>query len=81
MQAFVDPGEDGGADLGIASGGGGTMEHFLEAFTAGKADAVLAASVFHFGTFTVPDLKHYLRSHGVSVRLPSTNPPQQPAAS
>lgn len=53
----------------IASGGAGTMEHFYEVLTEGKADAVLAASVFHFGQFTVGEVKAYLREKGVDVRL------------
>lgn len=53
----------------IASGGGGTIEHFYQALTAGKADAVLAASVFHFGQMTVPGLKRALHRKGVPVRL------------
>lgn len=53
----------------IASGGAGKMEHFYDVFTEGKADAVLAASVFHYGTFTVRQVKEYLRSRGVEVRL------------
>ena len=53
----------------IASGGAGERCHFLEAFTLGKADAALAASVFHFGEITIPELKRYLRSEGVDVRL------------
>ena len=52
----------------IASGGAGTVEHMYDALTEGGADAVLAASVFHFGTITIPDLKHYLDSRGVPVR-------------
>ena len=52
----------------IASGGAGTPEHFYDALTEGGADAVLAASVFHFGTITIPDLKQYLESRGVPVR-------------
>ncbi len=52
----------------IASGGAGTMEHFLEAFTEGKADAALAASVFHFGEIAIPELKRYLKARGVPVR-------------
>jgi cyclase len=52
----------------IASGGAGNMEHFRDAFTLGKADAALAASVFHFGEIKIPDLKNYLRSEGVIVR-------------
>lgn len=53
----------------IASGGAGTMKHFRDAFVEGKADAALAASVFHFGEIAIPDLKHYLRKEGVNVRL------------
>jgi imidazole glycerol-phosphate synthase subunit HisF len=53
----------------IASGGAGEMEHFYEVLTAGKADAVLAASVFHYGQFTVRQVKEYLRSRGLEVRL------------
>ncbi len=54
----------------IASGGGGTIDHFHEAFTAGKADAVLAASVFHYGTYTVSDVKRDLQRRGLPMRLP-----------
>lgn len=53
----------------IASGGAGTKEHFYEALTKGKADAVLAASLFHFKELEITDLKQYLRERGVSVRL------------
>jgi cyclase len=53
----------------IASGGAGTMEHFLSAFREGKADAVLAASLFHFKEIEIKDLKQYLRDNGESVRL------------
>jgi cyclase len=53
----------------IASGGAGALEHFRDAFTAGQADAVLAASLFHFGTLTVGQVKDYLRAQGISVRL------------
>lgn len=52
----------------IASGGAGNMEHFRDAFTIGKADAALAASVFHFGEIKIPDLKSYLCDNGISVR-------------
>jgi imidazole glycerol-phosphate synthase subunit HisF len=52
----------------IASGGAGTMEHYAEVFTKGKADAGLAASIFHFKEITVPDLKNYLRDKGIAVR-------------
>ncbi|HPD25263.1 MAG TPA: imidazole glycerol phosphate synthase subunit HisF [Candidatus Marinimicrobia bacterium] len=53
----------------IASGGAGTMEHFWEVFEIGKADAALAASVFHFGEIPIPELKKYLKSNGIEVRL------------
>ncbi len=53
----------------IASGGAGTMEHFYEAFTQGKADAALAASVFHFQEIEIMDLKKYLKEKGISVRI------------
>jgi cyclase len=53
----------------VASGGVGTLEHFYEGFTAGKADACLAASIFHYGEFTVRDVKEYLRERGIPVRL------------
>lgn len=53
----------------IASGGAGSMEHFLDAFRIGKADAVLAASLFHFKEIEICDLKKYLRENGESVRL------------
>jgi len=52
----------------IASGGAGTFEHFAQVFTRGRADAALAASVFHFREHTVADLKAYLRTHGIPVR-------------
>lgn len=53
----------------IASGGAGEMSHFRDAFTEGKADAALAASVFHFGEIAIPELKHYLQAEGISVRI------------
>ena len=53
----------------IASGGAGNMEHFYEALTKGKADAALAASLFHYKEMTIRDVKQYLRNRGVSVRL------------
>lgn len=53
----------------IASGGAGKMEHFRDAFTLGKADAALAASVFHFGEIPIMKLKEYLHKEGISVRL------------
>ena len=53
----------------IASGGAGTLEHLAEAVTKGKADAVLAASIFHFGEFTIREVKEYMREQGIEVRL------------
>jgi cyclase len=53
----------------IASGGAGRMEHFYEGIVEGKADAVLAASVFHFREISIPELKEFLRERGVPVRL------------
>ena len=53
----------------IASGGAGKLEHLSQVLTEGKADAVLAASIFHFGTYTIPQAKQFLRSRGIPVRL------------
>ncbi len=53
----------------IASGGVGTLEHFAEGVIEGEADAVLAASVFHFGTFSIRQVKEYMASQGIPVRL------------
>lgn len=53
----------------IASGGAGTFDHFVEVFTQGKADAALAASIFHYAEHAVSDLKNHLHRHGVPVRL------------
>mgnify|MGYP000314447920 FL=1 len=52
----------------IASGGAGTLEHFHEAFTKGKADAVLAASLFHYKELEIGQVKNYLAEKGISVR-------------
>jgi imidazole glycerol-phosphate synthase subunit HisF len=52
----------------IASGGGGLKEHFTDVFTQGKADAALAASIFHFKEISIPDLKGYLQQHKIPVR-------------
>jgi imidazole glycerol-phosphate synthase subunit HisF len=52
----------------IASGGAGTLEHFFEALTEGCADAALAASLFHFGTYTIGEVKDALAERGVEVR-------------
>ena len=53
----------------IASGGAGTMEHFYDTFTEGKADAGLAASIFHFKEIEIPKLKNYLKNKGISIRI------------
>ncbi len=53
----------------IASGGGGTMEHFVAVFEDGRADAALAASIFHFKEIAIPELKHYLNQQGIVVRI------------
>jgi cyclase len=53
----------------IASGGVGGPEHLLEGLTVGKADAVLAASIFHYGEYTIAECKHFLSLHQVRVRL------------
>jgi|TARA_B100001971_G_scaffold29892_1_gene24261 cyclase len=58
----------------IASGGAGELEHLYQALDQGKADAVLAASIFHFGTFTIDQAKEYLKGKGVPVR-PKYQPP------
>ena len=52
----------------IASGGAGRMEHFYDAYTVGKADALMAASLFHFKEITIPELKEYLAGRGIPVR-------------
>ena len=53
----------------IASGGAGNKEHFYEALTEGRADAALAASLFHYKELEISEVKEYLRDRGVSVRL------------
>jgi len=52
----------------IASGGAGNMDHFVDVFTEGKADAGLAASIFHYKEIAIPDLKSYLKSEGIFIR-------------
>ena len=52
----------------IASGGAGELSHFKDVFTEGKADAALAASVFHFGEISIPNLKSYLKKEGINIR-------------
>jgi cyclase len=53
----------------IASGGAGTLEHLLQAVTTGQADAALAASIFHFGTYTILQAKRFMAEHGVPMRM------------
>jgi cyclase len=53
----------------IASGGGGTMQHFVDVLEDGEADAALAASIFHFKEISIPELKGYLQTQGVAVRI------------
>lgn len=53
----------------IASGGAGSMEHFVDVFKFGKANAALAASIFHYGEITIPNLKKYLKEKGIAVRI------------
>ena len=53
----------------IASGGAGAKEHFRDTFLEGHSDAALAASVFHFGEIKIPELKSYLKSEGITVRI------------
>lgn len=53
----------------IASGGAGNMAHFKDVFETGKADAALAASIFHFHEIAIPDLKNYLANEGIPMRL------------
>ena len=53
----------------IASGGAGTMAHFCEALTTGKADAALAATLFHYNEIRIGDLKRYLAEQGVPIRM------------
>ena len=53
----------------IASSGAGTPEHLLEALTTGKADAALAASIFHYETYSIREIKEFLAKNGVSIRI------------
>jgi cyclase len=57
----------------VASGGAGSLEHLYQALTQGGADAALAASIFHLGTYTIPQAKRFLAERGVPVRLPSAS--------
>ena len=58
----------------IASGGAGEPSHLIEALREGRADAVLCASIFHYGTFSVDEAKEAIESSGVPVRRPATDP-------
>ena len=53
----------------IASGGAGNLDHLLEALILGKSDAVLAASIFHFGKYSIREAKNFLKEKGISIRL------------
>ena len=53
----------------IASGGGGNTQHFMDTFTHGKADAALAASIFHFGEVSIPSLKKELKNQQIAIRI------------
>jgi cyclase len=53
----------------IASGGAGHPQHFVDAVVQGRADAVLAASIFHFGQYSIGEAKRYMHAHGLPVRL------------
>ena len=53
----------------IASGGAGTMDHFCHVFNEGKADAAIAASIFHYKEIGIPDLKRYMKKNGIEVRV------------
>jgi cyclase len=56
----------------IASGGAGLLEHMRDAILIGKVDAVLAASIFHFGIFSIDEVKQFMASAGIPVRPPDT---------
>ena len=53
----------------VASGGAGSPQHILDVLTTGHADAALAASIFHFNTYSIPQVKHFLAEHDVPVRV------------
>ncbi len=63
----------------IASGGAGSLDHLLQAVTTGRADAALAASIFHFGTYTIAQAKRFMAEHGVPVRM--VEPGRRPGSS
>jgi cyclase len=58
----------------IASGGAGTLAHLYDAFTIGKADAALVASIFHYGEYRIRDAKGYLAARGLPIRIPRGAP-------
>ena len=60
----------------VASGGVGTLDHLVEGIVTGKASAVLAASIFHFGTYTISEAKHHMARAGIAVRLDGLSPPK-----
>ena len=59
----------------IASGGAGNLDHLVEGIKKGHVNAVLASSIFHFGTYTIPQAKQYLHQHGIPTRLNKTLSP------
>ncbi|CAI8026767.1 Imidazole glycerol phosphate synthase subunit HisF [Geodia barretti] len=82
LTSMDEDGQQNGYDLGltraisqsvsvpvIASGGAGTLEHLYDAFAGGEADAVLAASIFHFGTYTIAEAKNYLAGRSIPMRI------------
>ena len=82
LTSMDEDGQQNGYDLGltraisqsvsvpvIASGGAGTLEHLYDAFAGGEADAVLAASIFHFGTYTIAEAKNYLAGRNIPMRI------------
>jgi cyclase len=58
----------------VASGGVGNLQHLVDGVKEGHASAVLAASIFHFGTYTIPEAKQYMVDHGIPMRMDRTNP-------
>jgi cyclase len=65
----------------IASGGVGTLQHLADGLTSGEADAVLAASIFHFGTYSLAETKAFLAAKGIPVRAVVETPPGAAPAS
>ncbi|MFM7556302.1 MAG: HisA/HisF-related TIM barrel protein, partial [Verrucomicrobiota bacterium] len=64
----------------VASGGAGTLQHLADVLKEGQADAVLAASIFHFGTHTIQEAKAFLAARGITVRMPSGTGNGRPGA-